>query len=292
MAAKIYITGATGRLGREVYKDIRAVPLVRSHSGLENEVMLEFADLGKTLADADVIIHLAGSIMGDFQKSNVELTQRIVDAAPQKAKIIYASSISVFGKKLRQIPADEDTPVNPDSDYSRSKLAAEEIVRKHDNHCILRIATIYGEQFDDFTYVIRMVEEGKMRLIGEGKNLVPFVHVEDASNAIVKAIKKGSGTYVISGDSLSQERIFDIVSSELGVAKPRKIPKLLARILVKIGELKGSLSGKKPRLTKEHLDILSANRVFDCSRARKDLSFRPRPLKDGIREIVKKYKRL
>jgi len=91
MAAKIYITGASGRLGNAVFQKIKAVPLVRKASGLENEIIIEFADLEKTLADADVIIHIAGKIsydMKELEASNVELTRKIVDAAPDNARII------------------------------------------------------------------------------------------------------------------------------------------------------------------------------------------------------------
>ena len=293
MAAKIFITGASGRLGNAVFQKIKAVPLVRKASGLENELIIEFADLEKTLAHADVIIHIAGKIsydMKELEESNVELTRKIVEAAPDSAKIIFAGSISVYGKNMKEIPADEETPVNPDSGYARTKYEAEKIVRKHPKHVILRVGTIYGPQFEDFPYVIRKIEEGKMRMIGNGKNRMPLVHVDDVADVFVNAIRKGQGTYVVCGESLPQEKIFGIVSNELGVEKPKPIAKTIAFWAARIAGLKARITGERLKMTLEHVRILGSDREFDCRKAKEELGFKPRPLKKGIVDMVKKYK--
>ena len=83
---KIYMTGASGRLGKEVLKLIpEAIPLVRTQSGLPNEIVTEFTpdNLKYRLSDASAIIHLAGS--QDFldekktREGNVNLTYVIAD---------------------------------------------------------------------------------------------------------------------------------------------------------------------------------------------------------------------
>ena len=108
MANKVYITGASGRLGRVILSKCKAIPIVRKMRGLSGEIVSDFSteELKKILKDADAIIHLAGS--RDFldQKKawegNVELSRRIVDASPKTAKIIFSSSISVYGKNLQE----------------------------------------------------------------------------------------------------------------------------------------------------------------------------------------------
>lgn len=296
MAAKIFITGATGRLGGAVLKKTNAIPLVRKRSGLPKEIVTDFSagGLKKILADADFIIHIAGSVdtadRKKMQEANVELTKKIADAAPEKAKIILAGSVSVYGKNMKMVPADEKTPVNIDSEYAKTKYMAEKIVEKQPGHVILRIGTIYGRQFDDFFHVIRRIGEGKMRIIGNGKNRVPFVHVDDVADVFASAIKKGQGTYVVCGEALAQEKIFEIVGNELKAEKPKKISKSFALLLARIAELKAAITGKKARMTVEHIMILASDREFDCTKAKKELGFMPRPLKKGILEIVKEYK--
>ena len=133
MKGRIYLTGATGRVGRAVLNAIPdAVPLVRHPAGLENERVVDFSnedELKKTLGDASVLVHIAGSVKTydkrELWKSNFELTKRLVEALPEDARIVFASTVAVYGKKPVDVPADENTPVNPDSEYAKSKYEAE-----------------------------------------------------------------------------------------------------------------------------------------------------------------------
>lgn len=295
---KVYITGATGRLGSAVLARVDAVPLVRKRSGLKNEVVTDFspADLRRILADASCVIHLAGSVdtldTHGLHEANVELTRRIVEALPPHCRIVFSSSVSVYGKRLAQIPANEKTRPNPDSAYAKSKYDAEFQVAARSRHVILRISTIYGPQFADYGKVLSMIEKGKMRILGSGKNRIPFVHVDDVASAIANAVKEGNGTYVLAGDPLSQKEIYYIAARELGVHPPKgSVPLALALALAAYSEFTWRRGGKKPALTTEHISVLGYDRAFDCTRARKELGFAPRPLADGITEMVADYKR-
>ncbi len=292
---KVFVTGASGRLGRAVMARLPdAIPLVREPSGLKGEVVTDFStdQLKGIFMGAGAVIHLAGSVDTTDRKalhdSNVNLTWRIVDAIPKGCKIIFSSSISVYGKRLASMPANEGTEVHPDSDYARSKHQAEKVVAKWPDHVILRIGTIYGPQFDDYAKVIDMIRKGKMRMIGKGTNRIPFVHVDDVAAAVAAAVDKGKGTYVIAGEPLAQKEIYWVVAQELSVEPPKKsVPLPLAMFMAAAGEaLHGITKRNKPVLTTEHVSVLGYDRVFDCSRARSDLGFSPRPLADGIRAMI------
>lgn len=294
---KVYITGATGRLGGAVLAKTGAIPLVRKASGLKNEIITDFSSgqLKRIFRDASCVIHIAGSVdttdEGRMQEANVELTRRIVGALPTACRIVFSSSISVYGKKLAEIPASEKTGANPDSAYARSKYDAEKIVSTHQNHVILRIGTLYGPQFEDYHRVLGMIEKGKMSIIGDGSNRIPFVHVIDAADAVAASITRGRGTYVIAGEPLTQRRIYAIAARELGVPAPAKtIPRFVALVLASFREFAHHLGVKKPSFTSEHISVLAYDRVFDCARAMKDLGFSPRRLEDGIRAMSSDYK--
>ncbi len=299
MAGKIYITGASGRLGRAVSARMKgAVPLVRRPSGLAGEAICDFSDeaLEETLEDADALVHIAGSVDTMDRKglweSNVELTRRIVKAAPPGCRILFASSVSVYGKRLAEMPADEETPTAPDSDYSRSKLEAENLVRARKGSVTMRISTIYGPGFEDYFRIFRMMEHGRMRLIGDGSNRIPFVHVDDVADAFAAALRRGEGVYVVAGEPLTQEEILRVASSELGVSPPEgRVGLGAAMLMARVAEMRYRLGGKKPSMTREHIAILAYDRVFDCSRARKELGFSPRPLEKGIRDMVREYRK-
>lgn len=290
----IYITGASGRLGKEVLRLIpKAIPLVRKKSDLKKEIVTDFSEeeLKKILKNAKTVVHLAGSMNfldhHELWDVNVKLTERIVNSLPKNARIIFASSISVYGKKMKEIPADENTPINPDYPYARSKAFAEQRVRKHKNHVILRIGTVYGKGFEDYYMILKMINKGKMYILGNGENRVPFVHVQDVAKAIKNSVKKGKGTYILSGESKKQIDVLHYAAKLLGVSPPKqKAPVGFALAFARAEEIKARLKKQKPKITREHVLILSSNRVFDCSKARKDLRFTPRNLEKGIREMV------
>lgn len=290
----IFITGATGRLGREVLKLIpNAIPLVRKKSNLKNEIITDFSEkeLTKILAKAKTVIHLAGSMdFFDHNKLweiNVKLTERIVKSISKDTKIIFASSISVYGKEMKEIPADENTPVSPDTPYSRSKVFAEEIVKKHKNHIILRIGTIYGKGFDDYYMVLRMIRKGNMYLLGNGENRVSFIDVIDVANAVKNSISAKYGTYLISGESKTQKEILEIASKYLKVSSPiKKAPVSFALMFAQAEEVKARIEKRKPKITREHIMILSSDREFNCRKAERELKFKPLKIEEGIKRMV------
>ena len=297
MKNKIYLTGATGRVGKAVLKKIPdAIPLVRNASGLPNEIVVDFSDaeeLKKILNDASVLIHIAGSVRTydkkDLWKGNYGLTKRLLDALPKNARIVFASTVSVFGKGLVDMPADENTPVHPDTEYAKSKYEAEKVAAGHPNHVILRIGTVYGPGFDDYFYVLKLLEKGKMKIIGDGSNRISFVHVDDVADAFAAAVSKGKGIYIVSGECRSQEEIYRIACGELGVAEPKeKISAGLADFIVWFGEIKAKLGGKPRKITREHIAILSSDRCFNCNRAGRELGFSPRGIEEGISEMAKR----
>ncbi len=295
----IYITGAAGKLGRYVYKlvsekhDVGAV--VRKPSGLKNEIVSDFSveSLKEIFADATTVIHLAGIVTYDkrlLKESNVELTRRVVAATPKKAKIIYSSSISVYGKKVLEKPVDEQTPVNPDSGYSRSKYEGEKIVSAHPHSVILRLGAIYGP-FDDYKLVLDRIKNGKMFVIGNGRNLIPFVSAEDAARVILSSINK-RGLYNIVADQLTQDEIYRIAADELGVEPPsRHVSFFVADKTAWLKEKLSGITGRKPKMTREHIAMLYYDRPFDCSKAKKELGFSPTDTREGIRKVVRELQK-
>ena len=283
---KIYITGSSGRVGKVVMKMIpKVIPV-----NLRDKTI----DLKKALNDATHVIHLAASLKFNDRKelwnTNYELTKKVVEATPKNARIIYASSIAVYGKKLAEIPASEKTECNPNTDYGKAKYEGEKEVMKRDNSISLRIAVVYGPNFDDYYKMMSALKKEKIPIIGDGKNHIPFVHVEDVAQAIKNSLDAKPGIYLISGESIAQKELIEFVCNELNVNPPkRRIPKFLIGPLFSIKMMISS--GKSlDFLTKEHLDILMHNRIFDSSKAKKELGFSPRPVKEGIKQMVDEYK--
>lgn len=104
-----------------------------------------------------------------------------------------------------------------------------------------------GEQFE-------MVLQGKFPLVGDGGGVWSFVHIADAARATLAAIDRGRrGIYNISDDDpATVAQWLPELAKTLGAKPPRKVPKLVGRLLageaaaVMMTEIRGA-SNRKAR---------------------------------------------
>ena len=160
---KILITGATGFIGKELVKSIKKKIwcLVRKKKNFPEKsvrsIMCDLNDREKLLKCVngfDVVVHLAGIVNAssdqEFYNKNVLLTENLLDAckANKVKRFIFISTAVVISKV--QGP------------YSRSKIAAEELVRKSGiEYVILRPSVVYGKEDEkNIGGLIKMVSPG------------------------------------------------------------------------------------------------------------------------------------
>jgi nucleoside-diphosphate-sugar epimerase len=145
---RIGITGATGFLGSHLLNDALAQGhevRILSRRQLEDDRQYEviIGDLSNQRAlqaftsDLDVIYHLA-SLLGkwglpweEYEKINVKSTEKLI-AQCKTAKnpnLIYISTAGVVGG-AREIPVGINAPYSPFTLYERSKMMAEQRLKK------------------------------------------------------------------------------------------------------------------------------------------------------------------
>lgn len=105
----------------------------------------------KPLVDeADIVVNLA-AIVGEpackrfpieSQEVNSDAVGRLVKLL-DKQLLLFPNTNSAYGTSGEDI-CDENSPVNPISDYSRQKLEAERYVLDYQNSVSLRLATVFG----------------------------------------------------------------------------------------------------------------------------------------------------
>jgi nucleoside-diphosphate-sugar epimerase len=99
-----------------------------------------FKAVKKAVKNQDIIVHIAGIIPPlSYEKPdyayeiNVEGTKKILEAMQKQdipQKIIFTSSIAVYGDRLKNPEIKINDPVNPNDIYGETKLEAEEIVKE------------------------------------------------------------------------------------------------------------------------------------------------------------------
>jgi len=82
-------------------------------------------------------------------RMNVDLPHRVATACGRGARVVYTSTDLVFGAQPPPPGGfDEDAPTGPTSDYGRSKLGGETVLRAHmrfsARHLVVRLPLLYG----------------------------------------------------------------------------------------------------------------------------------------------------
>ena len=198
---------------------------VLSHPGLE-VIQADFRQVDRVveaMQDVDAVIHL-GAIVGDPAcaldeeltiEVNLMATRMIAEVAKGSGinRFIFASTCSVYGASDELL--DEYAALNPVSLYARSKIASEQVLKNlaglDFSPVILRFGTIYGlsgrTRFDLVINLLaaKAVVEGKITVFG-GDQWRPFVHVDDAALAILKALQAPLATV--------RNQVFNVGSDE------------------------------------------------------------------------------
>ena len=195
------------------------------------------------------IFHLVGIIhpkkISDLYEINLEGTKNICDSAIDNGleKIIVLSSNSPFGlNKDQNSPFDENSNYNPYFNYGKSKMLMEKYIKdieqkKLINTVLIRAMWFYGPyQPDRQNLFFRMINKGKVPLVGLGNNLRSMSNTENLSYGLILAYlnEKANGNcyWVTDKRPYSQLEIIDtvrkVLSEEFSIESVNKNIKLPA----------------------------------------------------------------
>ncbi len=325
---KILITGASGFIGSFIVEEalnrgFETWAAVRRSSSLDflHDERIHLIELNLSSKEQlveqlqgkafDYVVHAAGVTKclnkADFRRINTEGTKNLVEALlevkmPLK-RLVYLSSLSVFGAIKEKMPYDEiredDTP-QPNTEYGRSKLAAEQYLSSLGSklpYVILRPTGVYGPREKDYFMMAKSIKQHIDFAVGFQRQDITFVYVTDVVQAVFLALEKGKTgrKYFLSDGEVYQSTTFsDLIHEELGFPWWLRItaPTWVLRILTFFGEYAGRISGKVTVLNKDKYNILKQrNWRCDITPARKELGYEPKvKLKDGVRTTITWYK--
>jgi nucleoside-diphosphate-sugar epimerase len=79
----------------------------------------------------------------------------------------------------------------------------------------------------------KMLMAGRFPIVGDGSGVFSFIHLDDAAAATVRALTQGEpGIYnVVDDDPAPQREWLPALAKALGAPEPRRVPKVLARLV-------------------------------------------------------------
>ena len=322
---KAAITGSSGFIGSAVLRrliragwEVRA--LLRKSSnrrnleGLDVEICIgdlnDRDSLDHFVSGCEVLFHIAADYRlwvprpPDIYRTNVTGTINVLSAAAKAGvgRIVYTSSVATLGLNRDGSPADEETPVTLDDmigHYKRSKFMAEaEAVRMAQEEGLP--VTIVNPSTPVGPRDIRCTPTGKMILeaasgripayVDTGLNLV---HVEDVAMGHLLALEKGKigERYILGGKNLTLKEILSEISSIAGSPLPRiRLPRWPLFPLACACEAWARLTrGTEPLITTCGLRLSGKKMFFSTEKAERELGYRWRDPKIGLRDAVGWY---
>lgn len=319
---KAFVTGGTGFIGSHLadtlidsdnYSEVRC--LIRNnekwlkgkHFTRVKGDLDDLAVLREAVKDVDVIFHIAGRVKApsyqELEHANVDATENLLRIAQKEdvSKIIILSSLAAVGPSENG-PLTEDVPMNPISNYGKSKKQMEamvhELADEETSITILRPPAVYGPREDQIYSFFKMVNNRICPIIGDGKHpRISMVYVGDVVNGILKAVDQkipGVHTYFITGPEVyTWNQIRGTTTKVLGkkalpiYVKPEFVEKIAGTV-----EKAASFFGIYPVLNKEKAKELILEWTCSSEKAERELGYTPEySLGEGISRTIHWYQR-
>ncbi len=269
----------------------------------------------------DHVIHAAGATKAPdratFDRINhlgtQHLAQILLELDMLRGRFVFLSSLSVMGNiGDRPIPsAPRNAPdcyrplsieqtAQPNTDYGRSKLAAEEALRRISglNYVILRPTGVYGPRERDYFLMAQTIQKHIDFGAGFQPQVITFIYVRDLVDACFLALTQGSSqqTYLLSdGHDYSSRAFSDLLQKAMHIKGVLHItaPLWVLRTICRVNEHLCRLTGKASPLNMDKYHILSQrNWRCDITPARRQLGFNPQwPLHRGVPETIEWYRK-
>lgn len=293
---KIFLTGGTGFVGREILKQLREAGhqvrvLIRKKNELSTQEQVETV-VGDTtdknsltggLTGCDAVIHLVGIIREfprrgiTFQRLHPESTRNMVAAAEEQGVDRYLQ-MSANGSGIAAVSA-----------YHRSKWAAEQAVcHSNLNWTIFRPSLIFGPNDSFVNTLARMIRTLPLvPVMGNGQYRLQPVSVTDVAKGFVNALKReetvGQVYHCGGPTDYSYDEILELIGQALGKGPLRKLhhPLSLMKPLVSVLQLLPQFP-----MSRDQLQILLEGNCCDPTEWQQALGLELTDFSQGIKNYL------
>jgi uncharacterized protein YbjT (DUF2867 family) len=295
---RVFVTGATGFVGRSVIQAVRAEGhvvrcLVRRGSEpdlhgfeaierVEGDVLSPASALEAGMAGCDTVVHLVGIIREHpsrgvtYDRMHRQATLNVLAAAACAGvrRYLHMSALGARG--------------NARSRYHQTKWAAEEAVRASGLvWTIFRPSVVYGAGDSFVSLLARMVRRlHVVPVIGDGRQRVQPVPVEHVAAGFARAVRleaSAKQTYTVAGaDTVSMHELLVLIGAALHrrvrtIPVPLGLVRPTTRVLHRLPSFP---------VTPDHLLMLEEDNTGDARPFYETFDLTPLPLAQGLRQML------
>lgn len=264
------LTGGTGLIGAEICQKLQAAghtviilsrqrEKVHRRCGLSAIAITDLSEIGSH-EHVDVVINLAGAPIADarwsqkrkqvLEESRIDATERLVEWMSQRQKkpaaLISGSAVGWYGDQ-------GDTPLNENSSFhdeyghqlcQRWEQAALKAADAGIRVCIVRTGLVLARQGGMLQRLLLPFKMGLGGPISDGKQYMPWIHLEDIANLFIFLSKKTALQGIFNGTAptpVTNAEFTQTLASTLKRPAFMRVPACVLR--VGLGELSQLLLG-------------------------------------------------
>jgi nucleoside-diphosphate-sugar epimerase len=271
---KVFVTGATGVLGRRVVPLLIAAghevtAVARSDGKAERLRTIGATPIRIDLFDADAVrgalagheaaINLATHIPSpreaakrsgwdENDRIRREVSANLASAAgPAGVPVLIQESIALTYPDRKSEWIDESTPINPTPTLECVRVAEQNALSVDGSPVVLRFGLFYAPDSDFTQAQLRMTKRGLSPMLGSPSGYIATVDPDDAAVAVVLALDAPSGIYNVVDDNPVQRREYAAILAE--TAGRRRLWHTMGRIAKLAGDKRTGGSARSQRVS-------------------------------------------
>ena len=245
------------------------------------------------------IVDITGQMSENLRRVNVVGTKNILALCIKHRvdKLVYVGSVHAIPESGTSVPQTEIADFDPalvTGGYAKTKAEATALVLYAAAHglpaVVVHPSGIIGPYDDGRNHLVQMVRdfaEGKLPFCIKGG--YDLVDVRDVAQGCILAAERGriGECYILSGTYQPIKDVLKIAGQLCDKKGPVMLPMPLVRAAEPALGLISRLFGLRPLYTKYSLDTVCSKTRFSAQKAREELGYTVRPIRETVEDTVR-----